>query len=108
MKRTIYCGQLGFILGLQVCQSIQISIHIAHPINLRKNEQDKIMSVNAVGMGGEGRKVFDNILYLFMIVKISQRNKNRVESPHTDKENPHTQRKHNRVNIILYGKRLNS
>lgn len=56
MKRTVYCGQLGFILGLQVCRSIQISIHIAHPINLRKNEQDKIMSVNAAGVGVRGGK----------------------------------------------------
>lgn len=89
MKTTIYCGRLGFILGLQVCRSIQISIDIAHPINLRKNKQNKIMSVDAAGMGGE---VFDNILYLFIIVKISQKNKNRVESPHIDKENPHTEK----------------
>ena len=30
MKTTIYCGWLGFIPGLQGCQSIQISIDIAH------------------------------------------------------------------------------
>ena len=45
------------------------------------------MSVNAVG-GGWGGEAFDNIQYLFVIVKISQRNRNRVESPHIDKENP--------------------
>ena len=37
---------------------------------------------------GGGGEAYDNIQYLFVMVKISQRNRNRVESPHTDKENP--------------------
>ena len=55
------------------------------------------MSVNVVG---GGREAFDNIQYLFVMVKISQRNRNRVESPHTDKENP--QKKKNIIWLILH------
>lgn len=92
MKRNICHDQLQFLPGMQGCQNTQIAADITYPINRwKKTWQDRI---------SQGRKkTSDNIQCLFIILNISQKDKNRDERPQIDKA--HLQ-KQQRLRLILY------
>lgn len=58
IKRTIYYGQMGFNLEMQLWFNIQISINVIYHINKPKKENNMVISI-------EARKAFENSILIY-------------------------------------------
>ena len=73
-KKSINNNKVGFILGMQGWYNILKSINVFHHINIMKDKNHMIISIDA-------EKAFDKIQKPFIIKKNSEQNGNRGNIP---------------------------